>query len=295
VSVNTGPAPFNGLTIPDSGYTNVLTASGSTAFSYHQWLGGIFNGAGGNFFGDVDGDGLADLVGVSNGFIGVVRSTGSTFGGYETWSTGVFNGTHGNYLADVTGDGKADVIGIGNGFIAVLPSTGSASQGFSPYQTWFVGNFFGVDGTFFADVTGPDTDGKRRADGVAFNGSTITVARAQSNGTFATPETWVNGVFNGTHGNYIADVTGDGKADVIGIGNGFIAVIPSTGSLGTGGFTPYQTWLVGDFFGQRQTLFVDVNGDGKADAVAVDNSAIRVMLSTGGGFGTVQQVYTGGF
>lgn len=44
--------------------------------------------------------------------------------------------------------------------------------------------------------------------------------------------------------------------------------------------TSFGKWS-SPFNGSRETLFADVNGDGKADAIAVNNKAVFVMTSDG--------------
>ncbi len=56
--------------------------------------------------------------------------------------------------------------------------------------------------------------------------------------------------------------------------------MPSTGT----GFGPPQGWSNVPFYGTRGTFLADVNGDRKADLVAVNDDSVWVMLSTGTGF-----------
>jgi hypothetical protein len=44
-------------------------------------------------------------------------------------------------------------------------------------------------------------------------------------------------------------------------------------------------WTGPPFFGSRATFFVDVTGDGKADAITVNDDTVLVRRSTGSGFG----------
>jgi hypothetical protein len=52
-------------------------------------------------------------------------------------------------------------------------------------------------------------------------------------------------------------------------------VMVSTGR----GFSPPTEWLFGPFSGSKATLLGDVNGDGRADLVAVDDTITEVSLS----------------
>jgi GH25 family lysozyme M1 (1,4-beta-N-acetylmuramidase) len=55
--------------------------------------------------------------------------------------------------------------------------------------------------------------------------------------------------------------------------------LTSTGSS----FSTVQTWSSTPFYGTRTTTFADVNGSGKASAVAINDSSIFVMPNTGSG------------
>jgi hypothetical protein len=89
----------------------------------------------------------------------------------------------------------------------------------------------------------------------------------------------------------VADVTGDGKADIVDFQNGHgtggtsnVEIAVSSGA----GLLAAQSWLSG-FCDPGQTCAVaDVNGDGTADAIAYDPSKnVWVALSSGTGFGGV--------
>lgn len=81
---------------------------------------------------------------------------------------------------------------------------------------------------------------------------------------------WAQGHGVGTSKQFLADVTGDGKADsVVSIaGTGEWWVAPSTGS----NFAGYSQWISGHGVGSTWQMFGDVNGDGKADAVTYHTS-----------------------
>jgi hypothetical protein len=60
---------------------------------------------------------------------------------------------------------------------------------------------------------------------------------------FGSYETWATFTFNGTRGNFLMDVDGDGRADLVGVGDGYVGVLRSTGS----GWKPYETWYANNF------------------------------------------------
>ncbi|GAA2096725.1 hypothetical protein GCM10009841_08560 [Microlunatus panaciterrae] len=101
-------------------------------------------------------------------------------------------------------------------------------------------------------------------------------------------EQWTRGPFFGSHGTFFADVTGDGRADAIAVGNR-VTVRRSTGRS----FSANEAWTTGPFYGRLGTCFADVTGDGKADAIAVNRGRITVRRSTGKAFGPNED-WTGG-
>jgi hypothetical protein len=104
---------------------------------------------------------------------------------------------------------------------------------------------------------------------------------------FGASTTWWTSAFYGGYGTFLGDVNGDHRADLVALGSGYIGVIESTGTAGNN-FGSYQTWLGSTFTGANGTLLGDVNGDGKADLIALNSGTVTVRLSTGSGFGAVQ-------
>jgi hypothetical protein len=85
--------------------------------------------------------------------------------------------------------------------------------------------------------------------------------------------------------NYFADVTGDGRADML--------IVTSTGiqaRLSESNFAaPNSNWTNVAYFGQKGTHFADVNGDHRADAIVVNDSGIVVRTSNGSSFPAANQ------
>ncbi|TWP49535.1 VCBS repeat-containing protein [Lentzea tibetensis] len=96
------------------------------------------------------------------------------------------------------------------------------------------------------------------------------------------------------HPRFLADITGDGRADIVGFGNAgvFTAV-----ARGDGGFGPAQ-FVLADFgfdqgwrIPQHPRFVTDVNGDGRADIVGIGNAGVFTAMSLGnGGFAPPQFV-----
>ena len=196
-------------------------------------------------------------------------------------------------MADVNDDGMADVVGFGNSAVWVARSTGSS---FEPMTKWVDGygysNGWRVDRhpRFVADVTG---DGRADVVGFANPGVYVSISTGSS---FTKSIQWLpqfgynSGWRIDRHPRFLADVTGDERADIVGFGNDGVWIARS---LGLGFATP-ELW-VGDFgyttaswkVSQNPRFVTDVDGDGRADVVGFGPGAsheLRVSLSTGTGF-----------
>ncbi len=167
--------------------------------------------------------------------------------------------------------------------LASVPLAGAAtnSQGrFGQNESWTSNPFFGSKRTFFADVTGD-----RKADAIAVNGDKVTVRRSTGS-KFSANESWTTNPYYGSEGTYFADVTGDGKTDAIAsndelwLGSRGITVRRSTGSQFAEN-EPY--WTTEPYIGSEGTFFADVNGDGGADAIAVNEYSSALRGGDGGG------------
>jgi len=182
--------------------------------------------------------------------------------------------------------------------VQVLASTGTAFSS-SQWASGFVSYRYDV---YYADV-----DGDGKADLVSRNKETGNVEVFRGTGTAFQylPGTGPGGVWSygwgTTYGLYFADVTGDGKADLVGRheGTGDVYVFVSTGS-GFSSSSPSGLWSYGWSSGYDLYLG-DVTGDGKADLVSRYfgptpglTGDIYVAISTGTGF-TFNGRWTYGF
>ncbi|WP_165360893.1 FG-GAP-like repeat-containing protein [Candidatus Chloroploca sp. Khr17] len=257
---------------------------------------------------DVSGDGKADIVGFGNSGVYVASATGTGFlrpqnyhthFGYDLAAGGWRVDRHLRLLGDMNGDGRADIVGFHDNGVYLARSTGT---GFEPeYLT--LENSFG-----YADAAGGwridrhprmlvDVNGDRRVDIVGFGDVGVYVAFSTGEG-FTVPMLAVND-FGYTAGNWrteqhlrmLADVNGDGRADIVGFGGDGVYVALASGV----GFHPPQL-MINDFgyvaggwrIDQHPRMLADVNADGKADIVGFGNQGVYVALSTGSSFSPPQ-------
>jgi hypothetical protein len=248
---------------------------------------------------DVNGDKRPDIVGFGddgvwlalaqpNGGFGPATFVIQNLGVNQGWDPS----KHVRIMADINGDGKADIVAFGDDGVWTALSTGT---GFSA-PTFVLANFGYNQGwrvdkhvRLLADVNG---DG--RQDIVAFGDDGVWLALAQPNGGFG-PATFVIqnlGVNQGwdpsKNVRMMADINGDGKADIVAFGDDGVWTALSAG---TGFAAP--TFVLANF-GYNQgwrvdkhvRLLADVNADGRQDVVAFGDDGVWLALAQpNGGFG----------
>jgi hypothetical protein len=182
---------------------------------------------------DTTGDNRADIVGF--GDAGVWMSRAHPDGSYDAPQLVVTNfgytaggwrvEKHPRFVADLTGDGRADIIGFGEAGVWVSLAQPDGSYG--PLEL-VVGNFGYSAGGWRVDKHPrflADTTGDGRLDIVGFGDAGVWVSRSLGGGKFEPPGLVVTN-FGYTaggwrvekHPRFVADCTGDGKADIIGCG-----------------------------------------------------------------------------
>ncbi|GAB6263868.1 FG-GAP-like repeat-containing protein [Photobacterium sp. R1] len=243
---------------------------------------------------DVNGDGKADIVGFGNNGVYVSFSTGNSFStpkhmlrafGKDTggWSTN----DHIRTMADINGDGRADIVGFSNSGVEV-----SLSQGNSFSAPKRLLNTFGKnDGwknydhpRFLADANG---DGK--ADIIGFSHNGVIVSFSKGDG-FTAPKRLINSFGNGVggwntsdHPRTVADVNGDGRADIIGFANDGVNISFSLGETFTAPKRVINSF--GKYSGGWSTkdhlrMLADTDGDGTADIIGFGNAGVYISNST---------------
>ena len=249
------------------------------------------------FLADLTGDGRPDIVGF--GMDGIWVALGSGDGTFQpaalvsgdlAFNTGWRVGNHPQFVADLTGDGGADILGFGDDGVWVALSNGDGT--FQPAQ--FVLNELGFNQGWSADYPRflADLTGDGRPDIVGFGMDGIWVALGSGDGTFQ-PAALVSGdlAFNtgwrvGNHPQFVADLTGDGGADILGFGDDGVWVALSNGD---GTFRPAQFvlanfgWNSGWRGDDHPRILADVTGDGRPDIVGFGDDGVWIALNIGDG------------
>jgi len=231
------------------------------------------NGLDGWYIGDYTGDGLVDIMNVTNLHQKVFQSDGTQFIKLGSWIKAL-TGSYGWFPGDFNGDDKTDLLRYRDG---------NRSQVFLSTGTAFVKDFIWA----YADpgpegYTVGDFNGDGRDDMLIFNANTNDSMVYLSTGeTFLDPVSWFNG-HTGTDGWYPGDFNGDGMTDLARVTAGVgTQVMLSTGSafskdaVWTEAMPESDGWHVGDF-----------NGDGYADLMRYlpNLSGADVFLSNGESF-----------
>ena len=205
-------------------------------------------------------------------------------------------------MADVNGDGRADAcIRLAGGVFCALNAGAGSFGSRQLYSAAF------ADPDWLPDAYGStlqlaDINGDGKADLCGRGGSGIVCATANVDGTaFVNARVWSSGtdfadaqgwaVSASYYGSiHLADVNGDGYADVCGRGpNGVVCALNNK----AGGFAPATLWIADftDALGWQavpygSTLqFADVNGDGKADVCGRGPAGVRCATANASGTG----------
>src|SRR5262249_3457022 len=91
---------------------------------------------------------------------------------------------------------------------------------------------------------------------------------------------WTHGPYYGTRGTFFVDLTGDRRADAIVVNDGTVTVRRNTGYDFGPSSQANEDWTHGPYFGSRGIFFADVTGDGRADAIVVNNDTVTVRRNT---------------
>jgi uncharacterized repeat protein (TIGR01451 family) len=255
---------------------------------------------------DVSGDGMADIVGFGSAGVFESLATGGGHFAMPTFELAAFGVDAGGWssdntypcaLADVSGDGLADIVGFSSaGVFESLATPG----GHFAMPTFELAAFGTNAGGWSSDNTYPralaDVSGDGLADIVGFSSAGVFESLATAGGHFAAP-TFELAAFgtnaggwtsNDTYPRALADVNGDGMADIVGFGADGVyeslATVAGHFAMPTFELAAFGTnaggWTSQNLFPRE---LADVNGDGMADIVGFAQSGVYVSLATGNG------------
>jgi hypothetical protein len=179
---------------------------------------------------------MADIVGFGEDGVYVALATGGgNFGAASFRLAGLAAGAGGwtsedhypRELADVNGDGMADIVGFGEAGVYVSLATGGGN--FGPVSFKLAGLAAGAGGWNSQDHYPrelADVNGDHMADIVGFGEAGVYVALATGGGNFGPVSFKLAGLAAGAGGwvsqnlypREVADVNGDGAADIVGFG-----------------------------------------------------------------------------
>ncbi|UWZ44565.1 FG-GAP-like repeat-containing protein [Dactylosporangium matsuzakiense] len=210
---------------------------------------------------DMDGDGDTDLVITDSDSLAVV-----TQGSAGTFTTSTVSGDWGLQeleIGDVDGDGRPDIVGGGADAVNVYHRTDTG---------WNMTKHANSNNTLIGGIEVADVTGDGKADVIATAASNspyakINVFKQNAAGGLDAPTSYaVNDVPWPVEA---ADITGDGRIDVVYLGWS-LAVLPQKddGTLGP----QIGAILPSSFYYTQSVALGDINGDGKIDAVTVDQN-----------------------
>ncbi|KAJ7431432.1 hypothetical protein B0H11DRAFT_1891642 [Mycena galericulata] len=270
-----------------------------------------------HFMGDVRNIRRADIVGFGDAGLLISRNNGGrNFSPSELAVTDFgYNGgewridRHLHFLADVTGDGLLDIVEFSKDQLLIRRNNGNGTfqsarlviDDFGYGQGWRVEKH----PRFVVDLTG---DG--RADIIGFGDNSVWVSYNNGDGTFQSARSVIENFGYGhgweveKHPRFVVDLTGDGRADIVGFGDNSVWV-----SYNNGDGTFQTARRVIDDFGyghgwkveKHPRFVVDLTGDGRADIIGFGENSVWISYNNGGGnFGPVTKLidnfaYSGGW
>jgi flagellin len=227
--------------------------------------------------GDVNNDGIVDIVGIGANSINVRLGIGD--GTFSAATSYTASGVTALALGDINNDGTLDIVSVAGSNLTTWVNSGSGGYTATSTTTSSVGP---ID-VAIADVTG---DGKNDlvASGANSGSGAVSVRVGGGDATFGAEQiTATGGTSSGDL--QLGDLNGDGLLDV--------AVANSSGALGTasflisaggGSFSLVTTITIGGDSGSNVALG-DIDGDGRLDAVT-GNTDDAYQARRGNGDGT---------
>ena len=231
--------------------------------------GGYFNGRLAS--GDLDHDGLLDVVEMSSTFIGVKRGQANAgFAALQKVTTFADDGgSHRVFVADLNRDGWLDIVGILNAGVVVLLNNKSGGMG--------TASTYGPSGNTQGALLDFNSDGK--VDVLSGNNSALQLLLGDGAGAFTTSTAF--SVPFTPHAVSMGDFDGDGGLDALVTRNGSLQLF-----LRRGNTYVAQPAIAGSCF-YASVVGADLDRDGSLDAVVTCTSGPGVMTTyLGHGDGT---------
>ena len=248
--------------------------------------------------GDINGDGLADIIGFGNAGVYTALSNGdgtfraSKLGlksfGYNTGGWRVEQ--HPRTVADVNGDGLADIVGFGHAGVYTALSNGDGT--FKPHSLGLKSFGYNTGGWRVEQHprTAADVNGDGLADIVGFGHAGVYTALSNGNGTFQPAKLGIKSFGYNTggwrvdqHPRMMADVNGDGLADIVGFGHVgvYTSLSNSDGTFAAANLVlkDFVQSVGGWQVDKHPRTMADVNGDGLADIVGFADAGVYTFLT----------------
>lgn len=215
--------------------------------------------------GDIDGDGLVDVVvgHATCGFEVLLQAPG---GGFLSSSAVPTEDAHRVRVADLDGDGRLDVVGVGEGHVSIWHNTASGLS--STPQVLTLPGVLADPDLALGDINGDGRIDIVVSFGFAEVSRSLVLIRQRADGSFEDPE-YRQAAAGGTARNVvIGDIDGDGRQDVVfaslAFGSNGIGVMRQAADGTLGPVEQIPTVAAVDW-----VKVADVDGDGRVDVILV--------------------------
>jgi RHS repeat-associated protein len=246
------------------------------------------SGAAGQQFVDLDGDGLPGVLGAGpdGWYYAANRGDGRLGGPREVpgMPSPVLDSPARPRLLDLDGDGRLEAVTVAAGIAGSLART--VEGGWDPWRPFPYPPSVDLDG---ADVRLVDVDGDGLVDLLVTEGDTLTWYPSLRGTGFGAGITLPTGAddeagprllfSSAAYSVHLADMSGDGLADLVRIGNGEVCYYPNLGygRFGAKVAMDGAPWFdAAESFDPRRLRFADVDGSGVTDVLYLAADGVRV-------------------